>query len=195
MNRNLALIIAGIHAVPLVVTVGVGAALAQAGAKAGSVKEAVATLKGAFEKKVATAESIIGTWVYKEPAVMTTSGPIIVRAIGNVSAGKLEKLLTNYFQKANITPENTYLTFKKDGTFRILFFSDIHCFLDGGDMRSLDAMEGMIDSLLLGELHDGYDNNCIYLRGYGHSKDYFTKDPKNSFIELISGKTVGLLSL
>ena len=88
-----------------------------AGVKAGTMKEAVATVKGAFEKKVATAESIIGTWVYKEPAVLTTSGRIIVKAIGNVSAGKLEKLLTNYFQKANITPENTYLTFKKDGTF------------------------------------------------------------------------------
>ncbi|MBO4220357.1 MAG: metallophosphoesterase [Clostridia bacterium] len=37
------------------------------------------------------------------------------------------------------------IAFKKDGTFRILFFSDIHCFLDGGDMRSLDAMEGMIE--------------------------------------------------
>jgi hypothetical protein len=89
----------------------------KAGVKAGSVKEAVSILKGAFAEKVATAETIIGTWVYKEPAVLTTSGRIIVKAIGNVSAGKLEKLLTNYFEKANITPENTYFTFKKDGTF------------------------------------------------------------------------------
>ena len=89
----------------------------KSGVKSGSVKEAVATMKGAFAEKVATAETIIGTWVYKEPAVLTTSGRILVKAIGNASAGKLEKLLTTYYEKANITPENTYLTFNKDGTF------------------------------------------------------------------------------
>jgi hypothetical protein len=89
----------------------------KAGVKAGSVKEAVSVIKGAFEEKVATAETIIGTWVYKEPAVLVTSGRIIAKAIGSVSAGKLEDLLTNYFEKANITPENTYFTFNKDGTF------------------------------------------------------------------------------
>ena len=89
----------------------------KSGVKAGSVKEAVSVVKGAFEEKVATAETIIGTWVYKEPAVMVTSGRIIAKAIGNASAGKLEKLLTNYFQKADINPQNTYFTFRKDGTF------------------------------------------------------------------------------
>lgn len=89
----------------------------KAGVKAGSVKEAVSTVKGAFAEKVATAETIIGTWVYKEPAVLVTSGRIIVKAIGNTSASKLENLLTNYFEKADITPENTYFTFNKDGTF------------------------------------------------------------------------------
>lgn len=87
------------------------------GLKAKSVKEAVSTVKGAFEEKVATAETIIGTWVYKESAVLVTSGRLIVKAVGNASAGKLEKLLANYFEKANITPENTYMTFRKDGTF------------------------------------------------------------------------------
>lgn len=89
----------------------------KAGVKAGSVKEAISTIKGAFEEKVATAETIIGTWVYKEPAVLVTSGRLIVKAVGNASAGKLEKLLENYFEKASITSENTYLTFRKDGTF------------------------------------------------------------------------------
>ena len=89
----------------------------KSGVKAGSVKEAVSVVKGAFEEKVATAETIIGTWVYKEPAVMDTSGRIIAKAIGNASAGKLEKLLTNYFKKADINPQNTYFTFRKDGTF------------------------------------------------------------------------------
>ena len=68
----------------------------KAGVKAGSVKEAISTIKGAFEEKVATAETIIGTWVYKEPAVLVTSGRLIVKAVGNASAGKLEKLLENY---------------------------------------------------------------------------------------------------
>ena len=89
----------------------------KAGVKAGSVKDAISTVKGAFAEKVATAETILGTWVYKEPAVLVTSGRIIVKAVGNVSAGKLEKLLAGYFEKANITAENTYLTFRKDGTF------------------------------------------------------------------------------
>ena len=89
----------------------------KAGVKTGSVKGAVSAIKGAFEEKVATAETILGTWVYKEPAVLVTSGRIIVKAVGNASASKLEKLLLNYYEKANITAENTYLTFRKDGSF------------------------------------------------------------------------------
>ena len=35
----------------------------------------------------------------------------------NWSVKSMEEMLNNYFEKANITPDNTYLTFRKDGTF------------------------------------------------------------------------------
>jgi hypothetical protein len=157
----------------------------KAGVKTGSVKEAVSTLKGAFAEKVATAETIIGTWVYKEPAVLTTSGHVIGKAIGSVSAGKLEKLLTNYFEKANITPENTYLTFNKDGTFirciagrraeghwmlgdKLLLgihnvqTASVTQHLENGELTLVVAAGKIMSAMVsLGAIHDTTTNNAI----------------------------------
>jgi len=89
----------------------------KAGLKAGSVKDAVNTVKGAFEKKSAEASQMVGTWTFVEPAVMVTSGRLLTKAAGNLVDDKLEKLLDDYFKRSNVTPQNTSITFRKDGTF------------------------------------------------------------------------------
>ena len=85
--------------------------------KHGSMKEKVSTIKGAFASKAAAAEELIGTWVYVEPAVLNTSGNIFIKVIGNTYADDLEKLIDSYFDKANVTDDNTYVTFNENGTF------------------------------------------------------------------------------
>ena len=85
--------------------------------KASSVKEAYKTMKDAFKLKRAEADSLIGTWVYAEPAVYATKGNILMKLAENVTVGELEKILETYLKKCNITPENTSFTFNKNGTF------------------------------------------------------------------------------
>ena len=89
----------------------------KAGLKAGSVKEAVSVMKGAFKKKAAEATEMVGTWTYVEPAVLVTSGNLVAKAAGNLVDDKLERLLNDYFQRANVTPQNTTITFRQNSTF------------------------------------------------------------------------------
>ena len=85
--------------------------------KASSVKDVYKTMKDAFKLKRAEADSLIGTWVYAEPAVYATKGNILMKLEENVTVGELEKILETYLRKCNITPENTSFTFNKNGTF------------------------------------------------------------------------------
>lgn len=89
----------------------------KSGVKSGSVKTAYESVKDAFAAKAASAEMLVGTWTYLEPAVLVTSGRLLTKAVGNVSASSLQKLLGEYFEKSNINPENTTITFREDGTF------------------------------------------------------------------------------
>ena len=89
----------------------------KSGVKSGSVKTAYERVKDAFAAKAASAEMLVGTWTYLEPAVLVTSGRLLTKAVGNVSASSLQKLLGEYFEKCKINPENTTITFREDGTF------------------------------------------------------------------------------
>lgn len=89
----------------------------KSGVKSGSIKSAYESVKDAFAVKAASAEMLVGSWTYLEPAVLVTSGKLLVKAVGNVSASSLEKLLTEYLEKANVRPDNTTFTFREDGTF------------------------------------------------------------------------------
>ena len=60
----------------------------------------------------------------------------------------------------------------------------------GERFHVLTSMESMIDSILVGELFSGYKNDCFYIEGYGHKKEYFEKNPANSFKELIADYSV-----
>ena len=85
--------------------------------KDGDVKEAVENIKDAFELKEASAEMMVGKWQYVEPAVYATKGNLLFKLVGNSVANELEKVLGDYIEKCNITPENTTFTFYKNGTF------------------------------------------------------------------------------
>lgn len=89
----------------------------KSGMKARSVKDAYKTVTDAFKVKRAEADSMVGTWVYVEPAVYATKGNLLMKMAENVTARQLEKLLSDYLRKCNITPENTSFTFNKNGTF------------------------------------------------------------------------------
>ena len=89
----------------------------KSGVKSGSIKSAYESVKDVFAVKAASAEMLVGTWTYLEPTVLVTSGRLLTKAVGNVSASSLEKLLTEYFEKANVRPDNTTFTFREDGTF------------------------------------------------------------------------------
>ena len=85
--------------------------------KHGNLKTKVKTIKGAFASKATEAHELVGTWIYVEPTVLATSGNLLIKTIGNTYADKLEKLIDSYFEKANVTPENTNVVFNDNGTF------------------------------------------------------------------------------
>ena len=89
----------------------------KAGLKSGNVKEAVSKMKDAFEVKKATAEALIGTWTYKEPAVYASKGNMLLRLVGNTAVSSFEKMLTKYIEKTDVRPDNTSITFHENGTF------------------------------------------------------------------------------
>ena len=85
--------------------------------KSGNLKEMAATLKGAFAAKSAKAEELVGTWVYLEPAVLATSDRMLSKMAGNAVADKVKNIVDDYFNRANITSENTHFTFNENGTY------------------------------------------------------------------------------
>ena len=85
--------------------------------KHGNLKKKVKTIKGAFASKAAEAHELVGTWIYVKPTVLATSGNIFVKTIGNTYADNLEELIDSYFEKANVTPQNTSVVFNENGTF------------------------------------------------------------------------------
>lgn len=85
--------------------------------KNSNVKEAISNVKDAFKLKMANAEEMVGKWQYVEPAVYATKGNTLFKMVGNTVANKLEKLLNEYVEKCNITPENCSFTFNNNGTF------------------------------------------------------------------------------
>ena len=89
----------------------------RAAKKSGNIKAKVATVKAAFAAKSAKAEELLGTWVYVEPAVLSTSNRKLLKLAGNAVAGKVEKLIDDYFERAHVTQNNTFFTFHKDGTY------------------------------------------------------------------------------
>ena len=99
----------------------------KSGLKSSTVKDAYEKINDSFKLKKASADTLIGTWRYKEPAVYATRGNILLKMAENAVANQVEKLLQSYIDKSNITPENTEFTFHGDGKFdRIIAGREAH---------------------------------------------------------------------
>ena len=67
--------------------------------------------------KQATADKIIGTWYYEEPAIVFTSDNLLAKAGAKIASNKLESKLQEYLSKYGIKPGAFTMTFNQDGTF------------------------------------------------------------------------------
>ena len=67
--------------------------------------------------KQATAEKLIGTWNYTEPAIVFTSDNILAKAASKIAANKVESKLQEQLSKYGIKPGTFTMTFNEDGTF------------------------------------------------------------------------------
>jgi hypothetical protein len=78
---------------------------------------ASSVLDGIFSSsKQADAKKIIGTWAYKEPAIVLSADNLLAKAAYKVAEGKVEKELQNYLTKYGIAPGKFSMTFNEDGT-------------------------------------------------------------------------------
>lgn len=89
----------------------------KAATKSGNLKTMASTVKGAFAAKSAEAEQLVDTWVYVEPAVLSTSNRMLRKMAGNAVAGKVEKMIRDNYERANLNSQNTFYTFNSNGTF------------------------------------------------------------------------------
>ncbi len=67
--------------------------------------------------KVATADKIVGTWVYKEPAVVFESSSLLKQAGGKLVSTAIENKLNTVFNKYGIKAGKFKMTFDKKGNF------------------------------------------------------------------------------
>ncbi len=67
--------------------------------------------------KVATAEQLVGTWTYQEPAVVFESSNILKQAGGKLVSQNIEKKLQTVLAKYGIKKGKMTMTFDKDGNF------------------------------------------------------------------------------
>ena len=112
----------------------------KSGVKSGNVKDAFTKITDSFHTKRENVDSLLGTWTYKEPAVYATKGNMLTKMAGNAVADQLEKLLQDYIDKSNITPQNTHFTFHKDSSFDRI--------IAGRKVRGLWLING--DKLIMG---------------------------------------------
>ena len=83
-----------------------------------SADNVVSNLTSVFSSdKQATAEKIVGTWSYTEPAIVFTSNNILAKAASKIAANKVEKKIQEQLSKYGITPGTFTMTFNEDGTF------------------------------------------------------------------------------
>ena len=83
-----------------------------------SSNDVVSNLTTVFSKnKQATADKIIGTWAYTEPAIVFTSDNLLAKVGSKIAANKLENKLQEYLTRYGIKPGAFTMTFNQDGTF------------------------------------------------------------------------------
>ena len=87
------------------------------GVLGGQNEDVVSGLTSVFSKdKQATANNIIGTWSYSEPAIVFTSDNLLTKVAAKVAANKLENKVQSYLTQYGVKPGALVLTFDEDGT-------------------------------------------------------------------------------
>lgn len=83
----------------------------------GSTNDVASGLTTVFSsKKQATAQNIVGTWTYTEPAIVFTSDNLLTKAASKIAANKVENKIQEQLSKYGIKPGAFSITFKEDGT-------------------------------------------------------------------------------
>ena len=83
-----------------------------------STDDIVEGLTGIFNAdKQATANKIIGTWSYSEPAIVFTSDNLLAKAASKIASNKVESKIQDYLTKYGLKPGALTITFNEDGTF------------------------------------------------------------------------------
>lgn len=78
----------------------------------------ISNLTSVFSKdKQATENQIVGTWEYKEPAIVFESDNFFAKAGASLAAKKMESKIQEHLTKFGITPGAVSITFAEDGTF------------------------------------------------------------------------------
>ncbi len=75
------------------------------------------SLSDLLSGKKATKENLVGTWVYKEPAVVLSSSNILKDAGGKLASSATEKELKEEFEKLGIKEGCITMVFDEDGNF------------------------------------------------------------------------------
>ncbi|MGN0052010.1 MAG: lipocalin-like domain-containing protein [Prevotella sp.] len=89
-----------------------------------STSDVVSGLTSIFSSsKQATEKTIIGTWVYEEPAIVLQSDNVLTSAAAKLAAKKAETKLQEQLNKIGIKKGALTLTFNGDGTFSETFGS------------------------------------------------------------------------
>ena len=68
-------------------------------------------------EKQASQQSIVGTWIYSEPAIVLSSDNFLTNAGAKLAAGKVEDKLAEVLSKYGIKAGALTITFNEDGTF------------------------------------------------------------------------------
>ena len=63
------------------------------------------------------AQQLIGDWKYKGPGCAFTSENLLAKASGELAAIQIEEKVQPYYQQVGLSSENTFISFKEDGTF------------------------------------------------------------------------------
>lgn len=89
-----------------------------------STSDVVSGLTSIFSSsKQATEKTIIGTWVYEEPAIVLQSDNVLTSAAAKLAAKKAETKLQEQLNKIGIKKGALTITFNSDGTFSETFGS------------------------------------------------------------------------
>jgi hypothetical protein len=79
------------------------------------------TIANAFSSVIGldkvTAKGLIGTWNYNGPGIAFTSKNLLAKAGGEIAAVQIEEKALPYYQQVNISSDNTFISFREDGSF------------------------------------------------------------------------------